>query len=53
MTLKMLLKGLFNWMVANHKIGELFCGEIVISFHNGVVNRKYKIVKHENINEEK
>jgi hypothetical protein len=51
MTLKLLLKGLFNWMVANKKIGELFNGEITFSFHNGMVNRKYKVVKHENINE--
>lgn len=52
MNLKQLITFLFNWMVKNNKVGELFCGEIILSFHNGVANRKYKIVKHENINEE-
>ena len=51
MTLKMIMKALMSWMVANKHVGQLFCGEVRISWHNGVPNRKMKIVHHVSTNE--
>jgi hypothetical protein len=45
MSLKNILTLLFRYLVTAGKVEEQFSGEVIISFHNGIPTKKYKVVE--------